>query len=746
MENQKKRKVLSKYVTITLCLVTVATVVSASIIYYYRLKSTFKNEITSSLGEIAAQGVITLNKQIQGEINTMRDISNLIGKSKENYNTTDIIKNLLPTVERNQFKRMGIINLDGIAKTTDNYEFDLSESEIFTSGLKGETVISDTLIDNIDGNDVNVYSTPIYRDGVLQGILFATRATDVYKDSLAVSAFNGKGYSYVVKSSGNSLVGSSNENSIKNFDNIMDALLEKDSRNKEAAYSLGEKLKSRKSGYIQFYSNGIEKYMYYSPLEINDWYLLSVVPARVVEEKMKAVIYRTYILAGVFIMVLAVLIFHVFRMQQKGKKVLEKIAYVDPVTGGYSYEKFQKVVGKRLEKEPKDAAIISMDVDKFKYLNDIFGYREGNNAICFIWESLKNITSVNDVFARRTADNFVLFLHYKNEDELFKKLDEMCIQMKKFIVAGKKYYELILSIGIYEIKDGVLNIDSMLDRAQIAKKMVKGKHNEYYMLYDKNVREKEIKNKEIENNMTRALAENEYIVYYQPKYSCENEAIVGAEALVRWIKKDGTMIMPLDFIPLFECNGFITALDKYVFAKVCKDIKKWIEEGIEPVPISVNLSRLHLYNPVFVEEYQEIMNKYNISSKYIRFELTETTIFEDMNVLLEVIDNLHKAGFGVMMDDFGTGYSSLNLLKEVPIDIIKLDKSFIDGIGDEKSEKIIISMIMLARLLDIKVIAEGVENKDQYEFLKSVNCDIIQGYYFSRPLPIEEYEKVLKYS
>ena len=220
--------------------------------------------------------------------------------------------------------------------------------------------------------------------------------------------------------------------------------------------------------------------------------------------------------------------------------------------------------------------------------------------------------------------------------------------------------------------------------------------------------------------------------------------MIGSEALVRWDSPTDGMILPNDFIPLFEKNDFIIKLDLYVFEKVCQTLKEWIDSGKEALPISVNLSRNHLRYNNFLKEYKYIQERYDIPSHLIEIELTETVVFENLELLKNVIDEIHEFGYLCSMDDFGSGYSSLNVLKEIPVDILKLDKVFFEYEDDKKAEYIIESVIDLANHLGMETIAEGVETIPQVELLKALKCDIVQGYVFSKPLPISSFEELLE--
>ena len=346
-----------------------------------------------------------------------------------------------------------------------------------------------------------------------------------------------------------------------------------------------------------------------------------------------------------------------------------------------------------------------------------------------------------EVFAHYRADQFVLFLKANDMDHVIKRMEMLSLTAQKHGVQKEKNYEIILSIGIYPVDRKFFNIDTAIDRADLTKKSIKGKHSKVYAIYDDTLRQKELRDQEIENMMEKAIKDEEFKVYYQPKYNSSNSELTGSEALVRWYNEECGMLFPNEFIPVFENNGFIVELDEYMFEHVCMDIRKWLDSGYNVVPVSVNMSQLQLYNSRFIEEYTAILKKYDVPAEYIQLEMTETTLFSETDALIDTIDKLHKAGFKILMDDFGTGYSSLNMLKSIPVDILKLDKSFVDDIGDSKGDIVVSTIVSLGQLLNMKIVAEGVETKEQYEFLRDIFCDEIQGYYFSRPISSEEYIK-----
>ncbi len=414
------------------------------------------------------------------------------------------------------------------------------------------------------------------------------------------------------------------------------------------------------------------------------------------------------------------------------------------MTGADSIDKFKINSNKLFAKNnPEEYALFYIDVDKFKYINDMFGYDMGNDTLIHISNTIASELKEDEIFARVSADHFVLLIKYKTDDDIKTRLNN--IYNKVQILSNPKinYYKLILDCGIYKISKSDNDINTIMDRANTARKTIKGGHKNSFAFYDKEMHKKILKEKEIENSMVDALNNGEFIVYFQPKYSLSDYQIIGAEALVRWDNPQKGLIPPIEFIPVFERNGFIVNIDFYVFEEVCKKIREWMDEGQKVVPISVNLSRMHFVNSNFIEKFKLIVDKYKIPTRLIELELTETAVLDNIEGLLDTMNNLKEKGFVISMDDFGTGYSSLNLLKELPVDILKLDRAFFTEKDESNNEKIVISnVIKMAKELKMKVISEGVETISQVEFLKQIGCDMVQGYLFSKPMPVKEFEKI----
>ena len=390
----------------------------------------------------------------------------------------------------------------------------------------------------------------------------------------------------------------------------------------------------------------------------------------------------------------------------------------------------------------EDFAFIRIDIEKFQLINSFFGTDEGDNLLKYMADYLQNVEKEYRyiTYGRIEADIFAVCFSYDNEKEITDFVKKFTNQMEKYPLD----FDITPSFGIYLVKNRDLSINEMYDKANLASKNCKGNYIQNYFFYTKEMSEEIIKEQHIINNMKNALKNEEFVLYLQPKYELQRNSIAGAEVLVRWITADGRMISPGEFIPVFERNGFILKLDQYVWEKTCQLLAGWRDEGRKIFPVSVNISRVSLYNPKIVDVICGLTEKYNIPPEWLQLELTESAYTGNPKAIKEMMEQLQKKGFSILMDDFGSGYSSLNVLKDIAVDVLKIDMKFLDGSGDDgRSENILASVVRMAKWLNMPVVAEGAERKEQVSFLHSIGCEYVQGFYFARPMPVKEYEKLL---
>lgn len=720
-------------------------VASISLFYYTAaVRDSYQNEIILSLEEVSAQSQRVLQTMVDGKKELMIETARRMSALYDIVNIYELTGTLESTRKDNGFLRMGIITPDGAAYTTDRETMSLMDRGYVKHALAGETGISEPMTDRAGGGEINVYYTPIYKDGGICAVLFGTYAISEMEKQMTISSFDNQGYAYIVTLDGRCVVNPTLEGKSIGKNNIYEVLNQYSEKNLIQSNQMKQELLEGQEGYIKFEHDGYQ-YMYYAPLGINDWQLLTVAPAKILDEKMNTALSLTYILSFFLILIFITIVIYIVQAHKNSKKELLQLIYTDEITGGYSYAKFKAAAFGIMQRTPAEKMyVLNIDIDDFKFVNETFGYDKGDALIRHIHKNLAMWRKSGEIYARQGADVFVALIFADSKDEVRERLDVLCSMLQSYFSDGSDKIPIVPSIGVFQMKDEKKSVDFCLDCATMARNLVKGHYNSYYAFYDRKLRQQLRLDRKMETDMEEALRNGEFLVYYQPKYDAFTKEIVGAEALVRWEQQDGSVLPPGQFIPLFEKNGFIAQLDEFVYATVCQQQKNWMDMGYEILPISVNLSRIKLYDPKFVNRYVEILENLQIPIKCLEVEITESVFIEKQHRILEAVNNLHHAGFVIVMDDFGTGYSSMSMLKTLPFDCLKLDKSFADDIGDERGDMIINGILQLTHSLGLRVVAEGVETPEQYEYLKHCKCDTIQGYLFAKPMPQPEYTKLLK--
>ncbi|MDO5292682.1 MAG: EAL domain-containing protein [bacterium] len=432
------------------------------------------------------------------------------------------------------------------------------------------------------------------------------------------------------------------------------------------------------------------------------------------------------------------------RVVETVRQKLEFMKNYDFLTKLPTIYKFKKDVKTLLCKEPlKKYAIVYLDFKNFKYINESIGEDAADEILIDFGRHLKEHYSTLDCIGRIESDRFVALLPFTEEEELKhqvqKNNEHFRQQMRKKSIVNK----VSLCAGICPIKFGE-DINVAIDNANLARKSIGEGQQMQCKFFDQDIKNRLHKELEIADSMEAALLNNEFVVYLQPKIDLSTEMINGAEALVRWKKSDTEMLPPNEFIPIFERNGFIIDLDYFIYEEVCKIFCKWKKEGRKILPISVNVSRIHLNDDQFINKLLGLVQTYQIPPSWLELELTESIFIDDKETALATMRKLREYGFCVSIDDFGAGYSSLNLLKDMNTDVLKLDKEFFRTGTMNKEDKIIVSSIVnMAKQLNMKVLSEGIETKSQSEFLQSISCDMAQGYLFSKPVPLTVFETII---
>lgn len=698
-----------------------------------KLHNISNKQTKSYLKDVSTQIVMNVDSKIKFILSDLRIMADFI----KQYEGDSRYEYLSKRKTSYKYYDIGIIDLEGKAEFLSGKKFDLKNTVSYKKGIAGKEYS-----EVIDSLGFVLYTVPIFDDkNEVSSLLIGVSDKESMNDILNIDNFNGEGTIEIINSKGRPLFIGKNSELIKDL-----SYKYKDSINEPWAQKMLNDFKNEKSGDIIITSSkNIKCLLTYYPITkgLNDWYFVLIVPEEVVLGELNKLNSFTIVMTFIVTCIIGIITWILYTIRKKYVNQIENIAYLDNVTNGINQTKFSMLVKPLISESPDSSYImIAINIKEFKLINDCFGSDKGNMTLKHIYNVLsKNIIKNEEFVCRHDADLFYLFI--KNRPvlqvlELLYKIDE---DINYFNENRKNPYFLRISAGIYTIENHNEDLITIQDHANTARKSFNKAHQSDFSFYSDIERKRLISEKEISNLMEKALEDKEFFICLQPKIDIKDGKISGAESLVRWKNSEKGIVYPSDFIPLFEKNGFICKLDLYILEETCRLISKWIKEGRELLRISVNVSRQHLNDKSFLEKYELMCNKYDVPTYLIDLELTESIFLENPESV-DVIDDIHDKGFKCSIDDFGFGYSSLGILKDFKVDIIKLDRSFFISKNNIARGKVVIeSIIELSRRLGMKVIAEGIEELEQVEFLKSIGCDYIQGYVFSKPLLISEFEE-----
>lgn len=726
----------SKKTNVALILLVFIISIIVSSIYVKYVKEIIYQNIYRNITEFSEQTSTQLNLAITNQ----KNIVNLMGEYIDSSNIkteNEIFESFEDEIDTYHFTRLVILDRDGNGVTSDGYEVKnyVNIDEFFA---QSDVYLSENRPSTVADNQVNIYSKTFKLNNE-DRVLMATINTVDYKEILLRRLF-GKGGTYLVNNDGIVLIDS--------FDNIKESTVSLyeyfENHYNITEVEILEKIENMKNGIKQGKEGtfdvklGDEVYfIHYERMNVNDWYVVTTASDSTIASELIGFVILSIIICLVVICIVTITSIYSIVSTQKRKRKIFNLAYIDSVTS-LGNETFFKGNGEVFLKEEtgKNRYIITVDINKFKALNKIYGYLFSNEILKVLGHKIESILPQGNITCRVSNDIFASIFVYENDiNELLSKIyDEASI-----LEIDGIQIKLNLSIGAYNILPNETDINNVLDKSYLARSQVKGVYNNSYYLFDEKLENKLMEEQELESGMEKGLREKEFVIIYQPKTFTKSEKMSGAEALVRWYK-DGEFISPNKFIPLFEKNKFILKLDMYIFDKVCQDLSEWREKfGVMP-NISINVSKEHFVDENFIEKYVEICNKYNIETNQIDLEVTESATVDGDIDILKILTKIKEKGFTISIDDFGIGYSSLSMLQSMPIDIIKVDKVFVDKADLNSDKNIINHIIFIAESLGIKTVVEGVESKEQAEYIRKINGDIIQGYYYSKPISKEEFE------
>ena len=732
MKDNKKQ-----IVTIIIIFLILITILIAYMTYMLnRIEANTNNSIET----IVKNDANNLKTQITEQKAILQSITNEI-LSDDIVDTKKIFDMYERSDVTSHFIRMAIMYEDGRTITNDGHEVDYSD-EIDNFFSNNEIHISENRISKIDEEEITIYSQAISIENEKITILLIVK-TESYKDTFSNKVFEGKGFSYIVNKDGTIIVSANTDKETGNLIENIEQMLVGSSKERFEANknTIQDNIKNEVSGSRTLQTTDGQYYMVYEPIGANDWSIATFIPSKAIAGEANRALLTTFILAIIVIFIIISICIYIVISNNKKQKQLFEYAYIDPITKKGNIYYFRKKGQEMLDKEKskENQYLLVLDINKFKMINKAYGYKTGDTILNGIGEELEQILGKQSLICRYSNDYFAVLFEYAED---IRKIVNTLVKNIENLKIDSNVYNLSVNMGIYKLTDADTNISVAMDKAIIAHSASKGDVFDKFHIYDEKMEKELEKESKIEQEMYLALMNNEFKVYYQPKVYVQDEKLYGAEALVRW-EHNGKMVPPSEFVPLFEKNKFILKLDVYVFEQVCSDMKKWKEKyGKEPV-ISVNVSREHFLDEHFLEKYMLIATKNGINTNKIDLEITESATVEAGIDIIEIMNKMKKLEFLISIDDFGTGYSSLSTLQDMPADILKIDKSFVDRIG--KNEKNMIDYILtMAKELKLTTIAEGVETKEQRDYLLEKGCDIIQGYYYAKPMPEEDFEEYIE--
>ncbi|MEG0896514.1 MAG: EAL domain-containing protein [Ruthenibacterium sp.] len=749
---QKKHLSLSGWRTYVSILVTLSLlcvmVIFACVQYYAKLRETVAAESGSYLQEISVQIATNASKTIANNFTVLNTVSSVL-KSVD-VSTFDKLDELMKQQRENwNFEQLLLVDEKGVAYNTQGHAVALS-SDVYLQDVIVKRQRSMSTSQLLNDTECVVFAIPV--DDLFVGntkmmALIATYDATTFDRMLSMTAFNGTGYGHIIRRDGTVVIRSSSSFAPQTGYNILSSLSGAQFSGELKFSDVSSDISNGRAGQTELVLNGTSLYMSYTPLEALEWCLLAFVPVEVANAKSILFFRITLLLCAFIALAFAILISVILFTSYRHQKKLEHLAFVDPITGGHTMQYFETQASALLTASgAPQYALVYTNISKFKVLNEQLGRMTCNTILRAISNSIEQGLGAHECVGRLFGDNFCVLITYENEATFAQRLSvwNAVYDRVQSGIAPMASRPFMLEVGVYVIDDVTLPIPDMIDRAKLALRETPRTTDAqlHYTIYDEKVRHRLLREKHLEDCMVNALKNHEFEVYLQPKYRVDSEKIGGAEALSRWKSPVEGMIYPDEFIPLFEKNGFIIKLDLWVLEQVCTMLRTWIDAGRTPLRISVNCSRIHLKTPDFLKEYRLILERYSIPPDLIEIELTENVVFEDVVHLTQTIAEIHALGLYCSMDDFGSGYSSLNLIRDIPVDVLKLDKVFFHSGANNltRTESVVGSIIAMARALSMETVAEGVEDRTQVEMLQRLGCDLIQGYYYAKPMPISDFE------
>lgn len=756
--DEKSLKCRIKKLSIAVVIISFAILI-AVVAASYNLRTILQDALFSQMESETEQYSINIRRQMDADIQTLNTLASFIQYG--NMDTDSFIKGFQLSREYNDFDGLGFfgrpdMNIDiGIMITSDAVEevsaeaLDGNMAAVVQDAWNGGSGISRIYTEEDTDENMFAYAVPVYADKEVAGALAAEVGTDVFADVLQDrSVLHGSGYIHLISDSGKILVRSEE----RVIEEELDTIYDNDYIAQEEQENIKDALIKGESCFSEFTYNGETYQVLLAPLGVNGWYLFCVQTAQSISGSIYHLMTNTQIITVVVLFIILIIIAYGYRIIYRSNHNLIKSAWYDPLTGAYNMAKFEYETAGIIE-NTYEYSLAAMNIRQFKFINEIFGTRAADLLLCHMKSVIADNVTENEYYCRNSEDMFYLLLRDTDRDRIKERIGKMIQEISRYAICNNRDYRILLYCGVVigtDVEDEEPSVKKSMTHVRFALDTARQSLKNNIWFYDTRLHEDEKLQNYVESHMNQALDNHEFKLYLQPKVNLSTGRTSGAEALVRWIAEEGRIIYPGQFIPVFEANGFCVNLDMYMLEEVCRQIRKWIDDGLTPVPVSVNQSKLLFYEADYIDNLKSLLDKYQIPAELISLEILEGLASENVNELNKRIGRLREIGFKISLDDFGSGYSSMNTLASLEIDELKFDRGFLLGLkdsGEEYERQIIImnEIVELTKKLKISTVVEGVETKENEELVRALGCEYGQGYYYSMPMSASEFsEKYVK--
>ena len=742
-------KIIKKRITRMIIWVLILTIALGSSVFiiFNTLKKVQTDVNSTKITKRMEEYQKSLERQFESDFQILNTVTPFLGELSQ-YGTEQWLENLEKANKNNQFIKMAYYTSDKKGVEVDiskegSQEVDWNSLEqplqhIIEQAFHENRAISEVYQDEESKEERIGYAVPIYKNRVVVGVLVGINDMNVYENLLQKEKNTVGDFDvYMFDQHGNMLI----YPAVENKEEIQYSKLADEEKQKIEAFVAKEKI-----GSINIKIHNKTYPVYLQAVGVNGWYILYIDSGLEESSSIKTLSIVTGVVVISTLVLYLVFIFLGYRVFLGSIRSLIQVAYYDRLTGSYNIDKFYQEVKELLEKDDNYSLAI-INIRRFRHMNDVLGMKKADEILCQVKRILESSIKEKEIFCRHNADLFYILLRESEKEVIKQRMIEIQNNISEISNHIDKNYKITTCVGIsVQRKEeyGEKWMAELIHQAEFALKQVDFAHNNQLIFYSNKMYQIDYEQGIIENDMETSLKNGEFRLFLQPKITLKDGTIMGAESLVRWIREDGSMIYPDIFIPAFEKNGFCIELDLYMVEQTCKKLREWMDQGYEPIQLSVNQSKLLFYQSDYIEKLCAIREKYKIPDNFITLEILEGLAADNVDELNQIIKELKEKGFQISMDDFGAGYSSLNVLGSLDIDELKLDRQFLmptSFMEKENQRAVMKHIVQLAKELSIRIVVEGVETKEDKDFIKSIGCDIGQGYYYSRPIPVEEFEQ-----